>query len=333
MCQNSTYRTPLFCSKVRCSIVAKHFAFGCMIFLIFTAFLVNIGGTPASAHFNTLAPDTDVQLHWPLNNSYSMSVDLKVVNAPSSQATIFWGHQFTFMNGERGYIAVGIGGNYKVATVGIFDAINANPYNSSGICNNEVTLVSQYGQGWQCFAYYNWTIGNNYRMQISKLADVNGSETWQGSLYDYSTNSSTKIGSILVDQSYGQLGTLSSTWNEYTYAGSCDTTPTSVIFSYPYAMNTAGNHAPMKAQATYGNTTCQDSNVSYLGGGAYQTFAGRNTTRTTPSQSWLWNQEPALVSQTSTSVPEFQQTAPTILLVVSILSGAGFVARNKLRPP
>ncbi len=309
--------------------MAKHVAFACTAFLILTIFLMNIGANSASAHFNTLAPDTDVQLHWPLNDSYSMSVDLKIVQVPSSQATIFWGHQFNFMNGERGYIAIGIGGNYKVATVGIFDAVNANPYNSSGVCNNEVSLVSQFGQGWQCFVYYDWTIGNNYRMQISRIADVNGSETWQGSLYDYSANSSTEIGNVLVDPNYGQLGTLSSTWDEYTYAGSCNTTPTSVIFSYPYAMNTAGNHAPITAQATYGNTTCQDSNVSYLGGGAYQADAGRNVTRTTAAQSWLWTQEPTLVSQTSASVPEFQQ-APTVLLVSS-LSIVGFVARNRFR--
>jgi hypothetical protein len=298
--------------------------------LLLIAFLMNIGGYSAYAHFNTLAPDTDVQLHWPLNDSYSMSVDLKVVKTPTSQATIFWGHQFNFMNGEKGYVAFGIGGNYKVATVGIFDAINANPYNSSGVCNNDVSLVSQYGQGWQCFVYYNWTIGFNYRMQISKLPDVNGSEAWQGSLFDYSANSSTVIGSVLVSPGYGQLGALSSTWNEYTFAGSCDTTPTSVIFSYPYALNAAGNHAPLKAQVTYGNTTCQDSNVQYLGGGAYQADAGKNVTRTTPAQSWLWTQEPTLASQSSTSVSEFQQVDPTILLaVVSILSGVPFVARSR----
>ena len=286
----------------------------CVILLILTILFTNVGRNPAYAHFNTLAPDTDVTLHWPLNNSYSMSVDLKIVKAPTSEATIFWGHQFSFMNGERGYIAVGIGGNYKVATVGIFDAVNANPYNSSGVCNNEVSLVSQYGQGWQCFTYYNWTIGNNYRLRISKLTDVNGSETWQGSVYD-STNSTTVIGTILVDPIYGGLGMLSSTWDEYTYAGSCDTTPTSVVFSYPYAMNAAGNHAPTRAQATYGNTTCGDSNISYLGGGAYQADAGRNVTRTTPAESWLWTQEPTLVPQTSASLPEFQQTPPMLLAV------------------
>jgi hypothetical protein len=38
------------------------------------------------------------------------------------------------------------------------------------------------------------------------------------------------------------------------------------------------------AEATYGNASCEDSNVQYLGGGAYQTDAGNNVTRTTPAK-------------------------------------------------
>ena len=61
--------------------------------------MFQVGAPPVSAHFNTLAPDTDVQLQWPLNGSYSMSVDLKITNTPKSDAPIFWGLQFTFVNG------------------------------------------------------------------------------------------------------------------------------------------------------------------------------------------------------------------------------------------
>ena len=65
-----------------------------------------------------------------------MSIDLKVLKAPESNAAIFWGLQFTFMNGENGYVGIGIGGNPKIATVGVFNAIQASPYNSSGVCNS-----------------------------------------------------------------------------------------------------------------------------------------------------------------------------------------------------
>ncbi|MGA2783750.1 MAG: DUF3472 domain-containing protein [Candidatus Bathyarchaeia archaeon] len=279
-------------------------------------------------HFSTLAPDTDVQLKWPLNNSYSMSMDLKVVQSPESQATIFWGHQFTFMNGERGYIGFGIGGNVKIATVAVFDAVSGNPYNSTGGCDIGVPF-STTGNGWQCFVVYKWKIGFNYRLQFSKLSDVNGNEQWQGSVYDYATKSNSIIGSLLVSPAFGQLSSSSSTWDEYSTASSCDTTYTSAIFSSPYAMNSAGNHAPVKAQVTYGNSTCQDSNVQALGGGAYRADAGKNVTRTTPANTWLWTQEPTLVSQNSTSVPEFQLATLMAPLLISVSSVLSYFARSR----
>ena len=85
-------------------------------------------------------------------------------------------------------------------------------------------------------------------------------------------------------------------------------------------MNDAGNHAPSSAELTYGNTTCQDSNVQYLGGGAYEADAGSNVTRTTPAKTWLWTQEPTLTSQSQTSfpVPEFTFGEPVFLVVIII---------------
>lgn len=285
-------------------------------------------GNPVSAHFNTLAPDTDVKLHWPLNNSYSVSVDLKVLKSPESNAAIFWGHQFSFMNGETGYVALGVGGNPKVATVGVFDAIQANPYNSSGACSNGISFLKT-GVGWQCFVFYDWRIGFDYKLQFSRIADANGTEQWQGSVYDYSSNSSTIIGTVLVPPSYGELNSTSSTWDEYSLASSCNTTPTRVVFSYPYAMNAAGDHAPAGAQVTYGNTSCQDSNVQYLSGGAYQADAGNNVTRTTQAGSWLWTQEPSLISQDSTAVPELQFTNPLTFLIMSSVGVMFYFARNR----
>ena len=197
--------------------------------------------------------------------------------------------------------------------------MQGNPNNSSGVCDNVIGFLTA-GIGSACFILYNWNIGDNYRLRVSRISNVNGSEQWQGSVYDYSANSTLIIGNILVPPTYGQLGTLSSTWDEYATASSCDTPSASAVFSYPYALNTAGNHAPSKAELTYGNTTCQDSNVQYLGGGAYQADAGSNVTRTTPAKTWLWTQEPTLVSQSQTSlpVPQFAVDEPVSPEVVMI---------------
>ncbi len=272
---------------------------------------------PASVHvyhFSTLAPDSDVQLQWPLNNSYSMSIDLKVNASPENNTSIFWGHQFSFMNGEWGYIGFGIGGTVKVATIAVLDAVGGSTSNPTGGCNVGVPFLKT-GTGYQCFIIYDWKLGFNYRLQFSRLSDNNGSEQWQGTMHDYSTNSDTTIGTIVVAPDYAQLGSTSSTWDEYSTAASCDTPASSVTFSYPYAMNAAGNHAPVKATATYGNSTCQDSNIQYLGGGAYQADAGQNVARNTPAQTSLWAQEPSLVSQnsatTTTSPPASTQSSST----------------------
>jgi len=229
-----------------------------------------------------------------------MSVDLKVVRAPESDASIFWGYQFTFMNGEKGFVAMGIGGMPKVATVGIFDAVNATTNNPSGGCESGISFLKS-GNGYQCFVIFTWTLGSNYELQFSRLSDSGGNEQWQGSIHDYSANSDTIIGDILVPAAFQQLSTNSSTWDEYSTASTCNTTSTTAIFSHPYALNVAGNHAPSQAVVTYGGNACQDSNVQYLGGGVYEADAGGNVTRSTPPQTFLWTTEPQLVSENSGS--------------------------------
>ncbi|MGA2627671.1 MAG: hypothetical protein ABSF63_11535 [Candidatus Bathyarchaeia archaeon] len=289
-----------------------------IVLLLLTCF-VSQTWHPAYGHFNTKAPDTDVLLQWPFGGSYAMSVDVKVLNSPRANAAIYWGHEFQFANNESGYVTLGVGGDSKVVSFGIFDAVQGNPNNSSGVCDNAIGFATA-GIGSACFIFYNWNIGYNYRLRVSRISDVNGSEQWQGSVFDYSSNSTSIIGNILVSPTYGQLGTLSSTWDEYATAASCDTPFASAVFSYPYALNAAGNHAPSKAELTYGSTTCQDSNVRYLGGGAYQADVGSNVTRTTPTKTWLWTQEPVLVSQSQTSLPsqEFEIGEPVYPVAVMI---------------
>ena len=265
-------------------------------------------------HFSAFTPDTDVQLYWPLNNSYSTSVDLKVISSPMNNTSIFWGHMFSFMNSQQGYLGFGIGGNVKVATVAIFGALNGTTDNPTGGCEIGVPF-SKSGVGWQCFILYDWSLGNDYTLTLSKQdVDDAGNTWWQASILDHSVNSTTVIGSILAPPYYGMLGSISSTWNEYSTATTCNVVDTDAIFSSPYQLNTAGNHAPSQALLTYGNATCTDSNVEYLDGGAYETFAGINVNRTTPKNTYLWTQEPSTVSE----VPEFPNTGSTGLLILTI---------------
>jgi len=268
-------------------------------------------------HFSTTTPDTDVQLLWPLNNSYSTSVNLEIINSPEN-TSIFWGHMFTFMNTQQGYVVLGLGGSVKIAMAAVFGALNGTTSNPTGGCDIGVPF-SKSGVGWQCFILYNWKIGSDYALQFSKLStDINGDNWWQASILDHSTNSTTIIGSMLAPPYFGLLGSVSSTWDEYSTAANCNVADTRVVFSSPYQLNAAGKHAPIKALLTYGNTTCTDSNVQYLGGGAYQVDAGSNVNRTTAKQTWLWTQEPSTVSEEYNQIPEFSIINPTSTLMATI---------------
>ncbi len=282
-----------------------------VLILVYAVVIIGLAaqlGPFAYACFSIYTPSTDVQLQWPLNNNYSISIDLKIISSPTNNTSVFWGHMFSFMNTQQGYVGFGLGGDVKVATVAVFGALNGTTTNPTGYCGVGVPFSTS-GLGWQCFITYDWTIGNDYTLTFAKQAtDGQGNIWWQATILDHSTNSTTVVGSILAPAYFGLLGSESSTWDEYSTATTCSVIDTSAVFSSPYEMSAAGNHAPIKALATYGNATCPDSNVKYLGGGAYQINAGANVNRTTAKQTYLWTQEPTTISEAYTSVPELPTT-------------------------
>ncbi len=282
-----------------------------VLILVYAVVIIGLAaqlGPFAYACFSIYTPSTDVQLQWPLNNNYSISIDLKIISSPTNNTSVFWGHMFSFMNTQQGYVGFGLGGDVKVATVAVFGALNGTTTNPTGYCGVGVPFSTS-GLGWQCFITYDWTIGNDYTLTFAKQAtDGQGNIWWQATILDHSNNSTTVVGSIIAPSYFGLLGSESSTWDEYSAATTCSVIDTSAIFSSPYEMSAAGNHAPIKALATYGNATCPDSNVKYLGGGAYQINAGANVNRTTAKQTYLWTQEPTTISEAYTSVPELPTT-------------------------
>ena len=278
-----------------------------VLILVYALVIIGLAaqlGPFAYACFSVYTPSTDVQLLWPLNNSYSISIGLKIISSPTNNTSIFWGHMFSFVNAQQGYVGFGLGGNVKVATVAVFGALNGTTPNPTGYCGVGVPFSTS-GIGWQCFVTYDWNLGNDYTLTFAKQGtDSQGNIWWQATILDHSTNSTTIIGSMLAPSYFGLLGSESSTWNEYSTATTCSVVDTSAVFSSPYEMNAAGNYAPTKALVTYGNAKCPDSNVNYLGGGAYQVYAGANVNRTTAKQTYLWTQEPTTTSEAYFSVHE-----------------------------
>jgi len=254
---------------------------------------------PTMKTVSAMGPNTYVGLYWPLANNYNFDIDLKVTEAPEANTGLFWAHQFQFVGGSGGYMGLQIVGSEMRAIFSIWGAITANPNTGQ---SNGCRELEEYGKVWSCGAKYDWKIGVNYRLRLWVTnKDSSGNQWWVGAINDYSTNSETIIGTILAPASFGLLSTWSTTWVEYFAYTTCDAPHTRAIFSYPYARNAGGDHAPQKAMVDYGTSGCNNTNVSYLGDGAYVLEAGQGVQRATPDQTPLWSQEPALVRQPPTS--------------------------------
>jgi ribosomal protein L40E len=249
-----------------------------------------------------MGPHTYVGLFWPLANSYNFDVDLKVTIAPQTNTGLFWAHQFTFVNESGGYVGLQIVGLKHKAIFSIWGAVGGNP-NKNGDTSppetfNGCRTVEEGGLVWQCLIDYNWQLGTNYRLRLwATEKDSAGNQWWVAAVNDYAAGKETVIGSILAPKSFGWLGSWSTTWIEYFAYQTCDAPHTRAVFSYPYARNYGGDHAPQKALANYGNSGCLDTNIAYLGDGAYVIEAGNGVQRVTTDQTSLWTQEPTLVRQ------------------------------------
>jgi len=265
------------------------------------------------------APGTYVELYWPFDKNYNFDIDLKVTDTPELDTGLFWSHQFAFVGGSGGYLGLQIVGSTKKAIFSIWNALAG---------SSECQVFTHEGSGWMCLIDYDWKVGFNYRLRLWVLnKDPAGNEWWLGTINDYSINSDTVIGRILVPSSFGWLSSWSVTWIEYFVYSTCDVPYTRAIFSYPFARNGAGDHAPEKAKATYGTSSCQNSNVKYIGDGAYAIEAGKDVRRITPDQTWLWTQEPTLVQQ---PIPEFPASSVIfIFAIMSVISALGYLRKRE----
>jgi hypothetical protein len=273
-----------------------------------------------------------VDLTWPLSNYYNFDIDMKVTTVPGQDSGTFWSFQFGFVGAGGGYMGLQIIGSKHKVIFSIWGAINGNPNNNGDTSPPETfngcRTVFDNGNAWQCLIDYNWQVGKNYRMRLwITTKESSGDQWWVGAISDYSTNNETTIGSILVPPNYGLLANWASTWVENFGYSTCDVPQTEAIFSYPYARNAASGHGPQAAKVTYGKD-CSDSNVQYLGNGAYALETGKGVQRSTADQTMLWSQEPTLVRQPAsgtTTQPSIAVTSAVVQQGQSItISGSGF---------
>ena len=226
-------------------------------------------------------PGAYVWIYWKKDNNYNFDVDLEVTDAPEIDAhTLFWTHQFSFVNGSGGYIGLQVVGSQKKAIFSIWGAITGEPGNS----------FEENGSGWQIIIDYDWKLNRRYRLRIWKMeVEENGDEWWLASVYDYTSGSDTVIGKILVPSSWGWLTSPSVTWIEYAGYDNYDPEDipyTRAVFSNHFARNNVENATPDKLYVCYGPKPNPHSDVDYYGGTTYALEAGDDVIRDTP-EGWL----------------------------------------------
>jgi len=230
---------------------------------------------------NNPPPGTYVDIYWPKNNNYNYDVDLIITNAQEKDVNIlFWSHQFSFVDGQGGYIGLQVVGSSKKAIFSIWGAVSGNPGG----------FIEEDGKVWRCLIDYDWKLNQKYRLRVWELnKETNGDEWWVGAVYDYAAQKETQIGTILVPASWSWLSSTSITWIEY--AGYNNYKPTDLpytrcLFSNLYSRNAEKNGTPEKLQVSYGTSTSTNSNVKYYGNFTYALEAGDNVIRDT-QEGWL----------------------------------------------
>lgn len=187
---------------------------------------------------------TSAQFEWPdaNPNGYQNLDFFLTINKEAPQ--YFWAHQFSFKNGETGYMGLQTSAQFKdVETkVAIFSIWNAK--NATNAPNGISASFGHEGSGYSCRIAYNWREGIPYRVRIWQLENAQSGDHWWGAwVMDLQTQKEEFIGKILVPGSWSGLNTTSLNFVEYwgMQDGArhyCSEIPyTSATFSFPSLNN------------------------------------------------------------------------------------------------
>ena len=208
---------------------------------------------------------------WPqlsVNGFYNFDVLLTIDVDPGVQSAYYWAHQFSFKNGEIGYMGLQTNGYMqgewvgKMAIFSIWDALAAEP--GPGASCEQFTGE---GEGWSCRIPYNWIEGNIYCLRFWEVccAEQPWEDEWWGAwIIDTSSNQETFLGKTKVPGSWQWLDNSSAVWIEYYgQVNDCASTPyAKARFEQPTADNVS--FMPQKLTPVIG-TTCTNASITLLG--------------------------------------------------------------------
>ena len=232
-----------------------------------------------SADMNTSFEDYQVTMNWKDNAQQGWG-----------QYSMFW---FAFQAGIGGYTGLQQDANGKKV---IFSIWNGHWTTTKAMTKNCQTFSGE-GQGTQCFLYYDWQPGRNYKFTLKK-ADTPATtfgQRWQVVFNEPLGNIDLVVGIVELSnvdryKGYGNLEPFGTAFVQEYYAGpqwaQCGNLPKwQVDFQGPFANN--GSLKPSTAWTTNveNNTPgCQNSNVTTSSGYKTSMIAGANTVRTVKAE-------------------------------------------------
>jgi hypothetical protein len=150
-----------------------------------------------------------------------------------SAENIYWANQFTFKNGNGGYIGIqprpSVGGVPQ--GMALFSLFGAGATTTDPNCR----YGADNGAGISCATSYPWKLGRRYQLQVINPSPLK----WHGNIIDTVTGASTHIGAWTVPSTWTGLQPSQAAFTElYGYNASCDANPSTVaLFGLPTALN------------------------------------------------------------------------------------------------
>jgi len=198
---------------------------------------------------------------------YNFDVLLTIDVDPGVQSAYYWAHQFSFKNGDGGYMGLQTNGHMqgewvgKMAIFSIWEALEAEP-GPGASCES----FTGEGKGRSCRIPYEWVEGHTYCLRIWEIccAEQPWEDEWWGAwIIDASTEQETFIGKIKVPGSWQWLDDSSVVWAEYYgQVNGCNSIPyAKVRFEQPIADDSS--FMPQKLTPVIG-TTCTNAQVTLL---------------------------------------------------------------------
>jgi hypothetical protein len=232
------------------------------------------GGMAATHYVLPPAPANPPHLGY-----FTIESDLTVVVEPGL-TDYFWAQQFSFVDGDSGYIGLQPNGYKKgqrvgkMAIVSIWGATAAGP-------DANCEPFDEFGTGWSCRLAYPWVEGETYRLRLTELCcagDPAAAEWWRATLTPRSTGIPVLLGDLQVPGGWDWLGSVATVFKEYYWeVPTCAQVPAALVEWSAIAGNLGAATATPNPPFTYGvcaatpwvrclGTSCWHGVVAFMDG-------------------------------------------------------------------